>query len=107
MVVEMSKPTKRRIELAKIFKALSDPTRLAILEQLRECCGASCCVSEEQESRNVSEIAERFELALSTVSHHLKELRDAGLIVCTKRGKRVHCAIDTEALKKVKEFLER
>jgi len=40
----------------------------------------------------VSKIAEEFEMSLSTVSHHLKELRNAGLIVCEKRGQSVHCA---------------
>jgi ArsR family transcriptional regulator len=92
-------------ELARIFKALSDPNRLAILKQLRDCCPGGCCFDAEQEGQSVSQIAERFNLALSTVSHHIKELRNAGLIVCTKKGKWVHCSFNEEAFKKISDFL--
>ncbi len=91
-------------ELAKMFKALSDPNRLAILQLLRERCGPCCRVGEEEEAQSVGEIAERFDLALSTVSHHIKELRNAGLIVCTKKGKWVHCSLNSEAIDKIKQF---
>jgi DNA-binding transcriptional ArsR family regulator len=46
-------------------------------------------------------------LSLSTVSHHLKELRNAGLIVCQKRGQWVHCAPNGEILKQVRDFVSR
>jgi len=92
-------------ELARIFKALSDPNRLAILQLMRERCGAGCRFSAAEEGSSVSEIAKEFDLALSTVSHHLKELRNAGLIVCEKRGQWVHCAPNEDALKKIAEFV--
>ena len=62
-------------ELANLFKALADETRLAILKQLRDegevcaCNFAACC-----------------EVAQPTVSHHLKVLREAGLVTSEKRG---------------------
>jgi ArsR family transcriptional regulator len=98
----MSLDTK---ELARIFKALSDPNRLAILQLMRERCGAGCRFPAAEEGNSVSAIAEEFDLALSTVSHHLKELRNAGLIVCEKRGQWVHCAPNEDALKKIAEFV--
>jgi ArsR family transcriptional regulator len=93
-------------ELARIFKALSDRNRLAILDLVRKRCPDGCRLGEQDEGNSVSAIAERFDLALSTVSHHLKELRNAGLIVCEKRGQWVYCAPDEERLRKVEAFIE-
>jgi ArsR family transcriptional regulator len=116
MVMEISKSTPRpglpldppRVEaeeLARIFKALSDPNRVAILQILRNQCGGSCSVP-GGDSSTVSEIACCFELALSTVSHHLKELRNAGLVECVKRGQWVHCRLNEETFRKVARFVE-
>ena len=96
-------------ELARIFKALSDTNRLAIFNTVRE--GFDCCTvlpdgSLERNGNTVSEIAAVFDLSLSTVSHHLKELRNAGLIVCERRGQRVYCRPDDGVLKKIEEFLQ-
>jgi ArsR family transcriptional regulator len=89
-------------ELAGIFKALGDTTRLAIFELIRERCGG---VGIPQLDTTVSRIAAEFDVSLSTVSHHLKELRNAGLIVCEKRGQSVHCAPNADTLREVERFL--
>jgi ArsR family transcriptional regulator len=96
-------------DLARIFKALSDRNRLAIFETIRE--GFECCEvlpdgNSERSGNTVSDIAAEFELSLSTVSHHLKELRNAGLIVCERSGQRVYCRPDGGVLKKIEEFLK-
>jgi DNA-binding transcriptional ArsR family regulator len=52
-----------------VFRALADPTRLALLEHL---IGMG--------EQNVSELAEAFELSMPAISRHLKVLREAGLI---------------------------
>ncbi len=93
-------------ELARLFKALSDPNRLKILQLLRECCPSGCQMTETDESNTVSRLADQFDLSLSTVSHHLKELRNAGLIVCEKRGQTVYCATNEEMLKKLESYLK-
>jgi ArsR family transcriptional regulator len=95
---------KHTEELARLFKALSDPNRLAILQLIRERCPAGCRLTEEEDRNSVSAIAERFDLALSTVSHHLRELRGAGLIRCEKRGQWVYCAPDEKALARIRSF---
>jgi ArsR family transcriptional regulator len=91
--------------MARLFKALADENRLAILQLLRQRCGPACDVSAVGAQQTVSEIAEEFDLALSTVSHHIKELRNAGLILCDKHGQRVHCSINYEMLATAESFL--
>lgn len=63
---------------AKLFRGFSDPTRLAILETLRE------------GPRAVGEIVEMTSLTQSNVSNHLACLKDCGLVVSEKRGRYVH-----------------
>jgi DNA-binding transcriptional ArsR family regulator len=70
-------PPAEEITLAGVLGALSDPMRLKILRKLLErrdaclsCSGAAPCA----------------EMAKSTLSHHFRVLRDAGLIRTTKRG---------------------
>ena len=94
--------------LAQIFKALSDKNRLAIFQTIRkgfECCTVLPNGTLERTGNTVSEIAADFDLSLSTVSHHLKELRTAGLIVCERRGQRVYCRPDDRVLEKIEESL--
>ena len=62
-------------EHAQRFKALSEPARVAIVNRLAS-CGEAC----------VCELVEVLELAQPTVSHHLRVLREAGLIEHERRG---------------------
>jgi DNA-binding transcriptional ArsR family regulator len=62
--------------LARRLKAVSDPTRLAILDALRS------------GPRTITEIAAAFSLAQPTVSNHVKLLRDAGLVIDERQGTR-------------------
>ena len=59
---------------AKIFKALSDPNRLKILEILS--CGEKCACN----------ILEYFDFTQPTLSHHMKVLIDCGLVLSRKEG---------------------
>jgi ArsR family transcriptional regulator len=89
------------VELALVFRALSDPNRLAIYRLIRDREHASVAELE----RSISVLAREFDLSLSTVSHHVKELRQAGLIRCVKRGQTVYCEADPEALEAIGRFL--
>jgi DNA-binding transcriptional ArsR family regulator len=90
--------------LSDVFKALGDPNRLAIFELIRERCGPGCVPTDDPDA-TISKLAEEFDLALSTVSHHLKELRRAGLIICEKRGQHVFCSVNEERLRELGDYL--
>jgi ArsR family transcriptional regulator len=95
----------RTQDLAKIFRALGDPSRLAIFELVRDCCDQDVGQSATDLRNSVSEIAKQFDLSLSTVSHHLKELRTAGLIKCERQGQHIFCSVDPEVVGLVEQFL--
>jgi ArsR family transcriptional regulator len=69
------------VELAKVFKALGDPVRLRLLSMIASRSGGEVCVCD---------LTPAFELSQPTISHHLKLLRQAGLIDCERRGTWVH-----------------
>ncbi|MFN3650499.1 MAG: ArsR/SmtB family transcription factor [Armatimonadota bacterium] len=99
--------------LASIFKALGDPTRLAIFQMLRCCAGADSGVEMDEEgqlrpagSLSVGEVCCRVGGSMSTISHHLKELRLAGLIRMEKRGRWIYCSVNPEVLEQVRSFAE-
>jgi ArsR family transcriptional regulator, arsenate/arsenite/antimonite-responsive transcriptional repressor len=62
--------------MAEVAKALSDPVRLQLVDVLRRHAGKVC----------VCELVPLFELSQPTVSHHLKVLREAGLVASERRG---------------------
>ena len=61
--------------LAVAFKALADPTRVAIVNRLAAAPEACVC-----------DLTDAFSLSQPTISHHLKILRDAGLVEAERRG---------------------
>jgi ArsR family transcriptional regulator, arsenate/arsenite/antimonite-responsive transcriptional repressor len=107
MIIEMSNEEA----LAAVFKALGDPTRLRIFEFLR-CCNQEVEIDAAGQCRpagalSVGEVCCRLDQSMSTVSHHLKELRLAGLIRTEKRGRWIFCSVNPRALELVGEFLNR
>ncbi len=74
-----------------LFKALSDPNRVAILARLAE-------MAKEQ---TVTEVASCCPINLSVVSRHLRTLRDAGVVECDRRGKEVYYRARTRDLAKL------
>ena len=90
-------------DTSKRFKALANKNRLAIFEYLRS-HGAVCGCGPD-ECCSVGNIAEQFDLALSTISHHLKVLFEAGLIVCEQRGQFSYCSIDNQTVEELRDFL--
>lgn len=95
---------------AEKFKALSNPHRLAIFAQLMEqcCASGSCCgddaPAQEEGQASVGELAHCCDIAPSTLSHHLKELRTAGLLKVERQGKYVHCWVEQETLDELSRF---
>ncbi len=81
--------------MAGMFKALGDPARLrmaAMIAAVPELC--------------VCEIAPAFTLSSATISHHLKTLREAGLVDCERRGTFVYYWARHEALAELAALLD-
>jgi len=76
-------------ELAKVFKALSDPVRLRLLNMIASVDGGEVCVCD---------LTGAFELTAPTISHHLKVLRQAGLIEGERRGTWVYYRVVPDRL---------
>jgi ArsR family transcriptional regulator len=83
-------------ELATVFKALGDPVRLRLLSMIASRQGGEMCVCE---------LTPAFELSQPTISHHLKLLRQAGLVDCERRGTWVHYWALPACLDRLAEFL--
>jgi ArsR family transcriptional regulator len=105
----MSNYRNDRLErLAEAFKALSNPNRLRIFSRLISCCmPGTVCSADEDMGACVGELGQDMGIAPSTVSHHIKELRRAGLIRMKRRGKKVECWIDPDMLKDLADFFSR
>lgn len=84
------------------FMALANKHRLAIFEYLRK---HELTCDESGQGCKVGDVAQQFDLALSTVSHHLKVLYEAGLIRCDQKGQHVFCSINWEAIDELRRFL--
>ena len=79
----------------RIFKALSDPTRLRLIQLLaRQEPGSALCVKA---------LANRLEVSQPAVSQHLRVLRNLGLVRGERRGFRVHYFLDEDELAEWKE----
>ena len=82
------------IELAARFKALGDPTRVAIVNRLASC--DECCVCD---------LNDAFDLSQPTISHHLKVLRDAGLVESSRRGTSAYYRLVIGAVRELRQTL--
>lgn len=83
--------------LAWMFKALGDPTRVRLLSMIAAQSGGEACVCD---------LTEPVGLAQPTVSHHMKQLVDAGLVTREQRGKRAYYALVPEALAMLSAVLD-
>jgi DNA-binding transcriptional ArsR family regulator len=83
-------------DLDRVFAALVDPTRRAILARL-----------EEAESLSITSLAEPFPIKLPAVMKHLDVLSDAGLISRSKQGRTVAVRLSPEPLREALDWLSR
>lgn len=83
------------IRMAQVAKALGDPVRLQLVDVLRKHAGKVC----------VCELVPLFDLSQPTVSHHLKVLRDAGIVGSERQGLWAYYFVIPGALKELSEWL--
>jgi ArsR family transcriptional regulator, arsenate/arsenite/antimonite-responsive transcriptional repressor len=84
-------------DLARVFKALSDPVRLRLLSLIASYAEGQACVCD---------LTAAFGVAQSTISHHLRVLREAGLVDCERRGTWVYYRVLPAALGQLSAVLE-
>lgn len=82
--------------LAPVFKALGDPVRLRLVSLIGARQGGEVCVCD---------LSSAFDLTQPTISHHLKVLREAGLIDSERRGTWVYYRLIPAALERIAELL--
>ncbi|WP_063050000.1 ArsR/SmtB family transcription factor [Nocardia arthritidis] len=83
-------------ELAGVFKALADPMRLRLLSVIASRAGGEACVCD---------LSEGIDLTQPTISHHLKVLREAGLLTSERRASWVYYRVVPEALQRLSDVL--
>ena len=81
--------------MAGIAKALGDPVRLQLVDVLRKHAGKVC----------VCELVPLFDLSQPTVSHHLKILREAGIVDSERKGLWAYYYVNPEALEELSSWL--
>ncbi|UGT44775.1 metalloregulator ArsR/SmtB family transcription factor [Nocardia yamanashiensis] len=84
------------VDLAAAFKALGDPVRLRLLSMIAAAGGDEVCVCE---------LTPAFDLSQPTISHHLKVLREAGLLTSQRRATWVYYRIVPAALQRLSDIL--
>lgn len=82
--------------LAQVFKALGDPVRLRLVSLIGAHQGGEMCVCD---------LTTAFELSQPTISHHLRVLREAGIIDCERRGTWVYYWLVPAALERMASVL--
>lgn len=77
------------VELSRLFKAMADPVRLRLLSLIASHAGGEACVCD---------LTDAFDLTAPTISHHLKVLRESGLITGERRGTWIYYRVHPEVL---------
>jgi ArsR family transcriptional regulator len=81
--------------MAEMAKALADPIRLQLVDVLRKHAGKVC----------VCELVPLFDLSQPTVSHHLKVLRDAGIVASERQGLWAYYYVIPDSLEELSAWL--
>jgi ArsR family transcriptional regulator len=87
---------EQAVELARLFKALGDPVRVRLLSLIASHEGGEACVCD---------LTGAFDVSGPTISHHLKVLREAGLISGDRRGTWIYYRVRPEMLTTLSQVL--
>jgi ArsR family transcriptional regulator len=97
-IAQESLDPEHAVDLARMFKALGDPIRLRLLSRITSAAGGEICVCDIT--------GEDFDVTGPTISHHLKVLREAGLIDGERRGTWVYYRPIRDNLRQLAVLLE-
>ena len=86
---------EQAVRIAEVAKALGDPVRVALVDVLRKHAGRVC----------VCELVPLFDLSQPTVSHHLKVLRQAGIVGSEREGLWAYYYVIPDALEELSRWL--
>jgi len=77
-------------DIVRALKALADPTRFRMVQEIAAAGELSC-----------GQLTERFDVSQPTISHHLKLLQDAGLLVQRTEGKHHYTSVDKKLVARI------
>ena len=95
-IAQQSLPAETAAVLAPAFKALGDPVRLQLMSMIASAEGGEACVCD---------LTPAFDLTGPTISHHLKTLREAGLVDAERRGTWVYYRARPQILRQLAALL--
>lgn len=96
------------IDIADLFKAFSDASRLKIIQLIYK-GGLKCSLNKKGKCEDrtcVKDLAKHLKIGLPTVSHHVKELARAGLIKTEKQGRWSYLQINPKRFNELIDFLQ-
>ena len=91
--------------LARMFKALGNPNRLRLFMNLLEESKLDLAKGRIHDCFLVKLLGGLGDIGAPTVSHHVKELSDAGLIQTQREGKQLICSVDPDGLEQLRQAL--
>ena len=94
MVHESARMKKTKIDIDRVFDALGDPTRRAIIERLRD------------RPHSVSGLAEPLDITLTAVGQHLQVLEECGLVRTEKVGRVRTCSLDSAGFAALEKWIK-
>ncbi|OKS87388.1 ArsR/SmtB family transcription factor [Mucilaginibacter polytrichastri] len=83
-------------QFERISKALGDPHRIRIMQQVGKSPGCMQC----------ADIVEMIDLTQSAISHHIKQLTESGLLIAEKQGRNIKYAVDKDVVDTYTKFLQ-
>lgn len=104
-MVSMKKPGRKPVEvkkMARVFKALSNGNRLELFLEILKINETS--FEDECAECFITDIMDSFNIGAPTVSHHIKELTNAGLVTTERRGKFLTAKINDEMIKEIADI---
>ncbi len=100
--------TKKLSNLVSLFEALSDENRLKIIAHVQKRT-LKCALNTNGECKDqtcIKDIKKKLDISLPTISYHVKELVNSGLLTISKKGRYSYMEINPKKFNEISEFLQ-